>query len=104
MILNGVIKEVHCLSNSELVYRNIKHAPGASQLHSSWRALQKAHQGKYTYDLLLFSFLPSVLWTSSTNELVQNRIHLHLGLTRLEIFFFFIIGSAAVSKVRNNLS
>lgn len=108
MILNLVIKEVHCLSNLELVYRNIKHAPGASQLHSPWKALRKAHQSKYTYDLFLFLFIPFLLWTSSTNELVQDRIYLHLGLTRLENIFFnnWIIGPAAVnlSKVKNNLS
>lgn len=99
---------MHCLSNSELVYRNIKHAPGASQLHSPWKALRKAHQGKYTYDLLLFLLVPFLLWTSSTNELVQNRIYLHLGLTRLENFFYFfnfffynwVIGPAAVKSVK----
>ena len=108
MILNLVIKEVHCLSNSELVYRNIKHAPGASQLHSPWKALRKAYQGKYTYDLLLFLLLPFLLWTSSTNELVQNRIYLHLGLTRLEniLFYNWIIAQQpySLSKVKNNLS
>lgn len=101
MILNLVIKEVHCLSNSEMVYRNIKHDPGASQLYSPCKALRKAHQGKYTYDLL-FLLIPFLLWTSSTNELVQNRIYLHLGLTRLENIFFYnwIIGPAAVKSVK----
>lgn len=101
MILNLEIK-VHCLCNSELVYRNIKHAPGASQLHSPWKALRKAHQGKYTRDLLLFLLVPFLLWTSSTNELVQKTIYLHLGLTRLENIYFYnwIIGPAAVKSVK----
>lgn len=88
MGLNRAIKGVHWLSNSGLMYRNIRRAPRASQLPSPWKALRKAHQSKYTYDLLLFLLVPFLLWTSSSNESGKNRIYLHLGLTELQNILF----------------